>query len=324
MLSHTHTQKDTVPLAMDTAWPLIHKHTVNCAKGVGMCVSLKHGLVIVSDSGSKQLHMYSLEKGLLVRSIGSAGSGKGQFRLSYGGMCVSPDGDSILVADCLNHRVQEVSIFDGSWVRYIGKDYVDGPEFVDCNTDVIAVSEHCHRISVLFWGDGRLRAGFNSNTYGTDPDLLFYPHGIRLLANGSGLVVADKSNHRLCVFTLNGKLVKTVGRRRRKSVFSFPCDVLECPADGSFIVANYYGSTLTKLSQDGLEAEVFGTKRDGINRFIWPTALATLPDGGLVVREDQGMYVQVFYGVQLRREWVAACVVISRQIGTMVGEEKIS
>ena len=66
------------------------------------------------------LHMHSLEDGSLVRRIGSKGSGKGQFNFNMGGLCVSPDGDSVLVAECYNNRVQEVRVVDGSWVRFVG------------------------------------------------------------------------------------------------------------------------------------------------------------------------------------------------------------
>jgi hypothetical protein len=121
-----------------------------------MCVSLKHGLIIVSDvSGGYQLHMHSLLDGSLLRSIGSKGRGEGQFSCFYGGLCVSPDGDSVLVAECYNKRVQQVKIADGSWVRFVGVGVLEEPDYVDCNTDVIAVSETAlHRISVFSWADG--------------------------------------------------------------------------------------------------------------------------------------------------------------------------
>jgi hypothetical protein len=164
-----------------------------------MCVAVQHGLFAVSDSEADQLHMYSLVDGTLVRSVGSKGNGKGQFSFYLGGLCVSPDGDSVLVAeDMYNRRVQEVRIMDGSWVRFIGIGVLKKPEYVDCNADVIAVSESSnHRISVLSWMDGSVRARFGS--FGSGPGQLFSPRGVRLLADGSGVVVVDMNNHRLCV-----------------------------------------------------------------------------------------------------------------------------
>jgi hypothetical protein len=99
-------------------WSPIHSHSAVCAIGDGMCVSLKHGLIVISEHDGFRgfrLHMHSLLDGSLVRSIGRKGSGKGRFMFSCGGLCVSPDGDSVLVAERYNDRVQQVKIADGSW-----------------------------------------------------------------------------------------------------------------------------------------------------------------------------------------------------------------
>jgi DNA-binding beta-propeller fold protein YncE len=264
-----------------------------CARGLGMCVAVKHGLVIVSDSSTwGALHMHSLADGSLVRRVGSKGSGREQFNFDCGGLCVSPDGDSVLVAESGNNRVQQVRIVDGSWVRFIGEGVLKEPQFVDCNADVIAVSEDCHRISVLSWADGSVRAQFGSR--GSGPGQLNWPCGVRLLADGRGLVVADKENHRLCVFTLSGEFVATVGSRQQG--LSLPYDVLECASDGSFIVASFSSHKLVKLSRDGAKVGVYGKFGDSNGEFIYPTALAALPDGGMVVREWEGARFQVFGG----------------------------
>ncbi len=80
----------------------------------------------------------------------------------------------------------------------------------------------------------------------------------------------------------------------------WPYDVLECASDDSFIVVNFkFGSNnLIKTSRrDGTILEVYGTKGDRRNgEFYGPTALAALPDGGLVVRERDGARFQVFDG----------------------------
>jgi tripartite motif-containing protein 71 len=273
-----------------------------------MCVSLKHGLVIVVDDSTMQLHMHSLADGSLVRRVGSKGSGKGQFNSYWCGLCVSPDGDSVLVAEAHNNRVQQVRIVDGSWVRFVGEGVLKYPQFVDCNADVIAVSEPgCYRISVLSWADGSVRAQFGSE--GSGRGQLDWPRGVRLLADGSGLVVADNNNHRLCVFTLSGEFVAEVGSREQG--LNGPFDVLECASDGSFIVANR-GHDLVKLSRDGAKVEVYGKKGDGNGEFTDPTALAALPDGGMVVREWHGARFQVFKGLVVRFEWITACAMFAR------------
>ncbi len=152
-------------------WLPIHSHSAECANGYSMCVSLKHALIVVTECaafGGSHLYMHSLLDGSLVRSIGSKGRGKGQLMFHFGGLCVSPDGDSVLVAERFNNRVQQVKIADGSWVRFVGVGVLQCPDYVDCNTDVIAVSETClHCISVFSWADGTVLAQFCS--YGSRP-----------------------------------------------------------------------------------------------------------------------------------------------------------
>jgi hypothetical protein len=247
--------------------------------------------------------MYSLIDGTLIRSTGSKGSGKGQFDFRNGGLCVSPDGDSVLVAEFHNRRVQEVRIVDGSWVRFIGIGVLKKPEYVDCNADVIAVSETTkNRISVLSWADGSVRARFGSD--GSGPDQMRYPKCVRLLADGSGVVVADYWNHRLCVFTVSGEFVAAVGSRDQG--LNFPHDVLECATDGSFIATNW-GHSLVKLSQAGVQTGVFGKEGDGNGEFNFPSALAALSNDGCLVVDSGNRRVQYLAHLQAKTIWMRAC-----------------
>ncbi len=278
-----------------------------------MCVTPKHELIIIADSINMRLRMYSLTDGSLVRTIGGRGRGKGRFNFCRGGLCVSPDGDSVLVAESDNGRVQQVRIADGAWVRFVGEGVLKSPEFVDCNADVIAVSGDCHRISVLSWADGSVRAQFGSR--GSGLGQLHFSRGVRLLADGSGVVVADCNNNRLCVFALSGEFVAVVGSREQG--LSYPYDVLECASDGSFIVANYNGNNLVKfyngnnlvkLSRDGSDIEVYGKKGGGNGEFNGPTALAAFSSGAILVRHCDGSRCSVIRDQCHRLEWIGACV----------------
>jgi hypothetical protein len=293
---------------MGTALSVQRSHVYGHTCGIGMCVAPKHGLVIVSNYSNQQLHMHSLADGSLVRRVGSKGMGKGQFSFGYGGLCVSPDGDSVLVAEFHNDRVQQVRIVDGVWVRFVGEGVLQHPQFVDCNANVIAVSEWCwHRITVLSWADGGVRAQFGS--MGSDPGQLNSPAGVRLLADGSGLVVADCANHRLCVFTLSGEFVAAGGSREQG--VHFPLDVLECASDGSFVVANYSSDNLIKISGDGVNLGVPVKRSIGNGGFYQPTTLAASPDGGMVVRDYNGSRLSFIFDQRHRLEWIALCVSVA-------------
>jgi hypothetical protein len=298
------------------------------SEGYGICVALKHGVIIVANNETKQLHMHSLADGSLLRSIGVRGRGKGQFDFWWNGLCVSPDGDSVLVAEKSNHRVQQVRIVDGAWVRFVGEGVLIRPGFVDCNADVIAVSEpSCHRISVLSWADGSVRAQFGSQ--GSGPGQLNLPCGIRLLADGSGLVVADMCNDRLCVFTLTSKQNKRLftccawTRRPRDSDqarvtmvgskeegLCCPHNVLECASDGSFIVTNSgLRRELIKLTRDGPEVWAFGERRAGDNPYLpRHVALAALPGGAMLVRDCYDSRCLFIRDQRHRLEWIGVCV----------------
>ena len=220
---------------------------------------------------------------------------------------MSRDGDSVLVAEHHNGVVQEIRIADGSWVRFVGEDTLDRPDYVDCNADVIVVSETmCHRISVFSWADGSLLAQFGSEDSG--PGQLCYPHGIRLLSDGSGLVITDVANDRLCVFSVNGEFVTAV--RSDKGALSVPIDVLQCGADGGFLVGSYRTHSLTAVGRDGVIAGTYdGHGDDGVDGIDEPRALATLSDGGLIVRgHADGTRLFVFKGLSLRLAWIAVCV----------------
>jgi hypothetical protein len=168
---------------------------------------------------------------------------------------------------------------------------------------MIAVSESSNdRISVLSWADGSVRAQFGCQ--GSGPGLLGYPRGIRLLADGSGVVVADYSSNRLCVFALSGELVAVVGNEEQG--LYCPFDVLECATDGSFIAANL-NHKLIKLSRDGVMVEMFGKPGGGDGEFTHPTALAALPNGGCLVVDLGNWRVQYLARLHARLAWMRAC-----------------
>jgi DNA-binding beta-propeller fold protein YncE len=291
-------------------WPPVHSHSAACAKGYGMCVSLKHGLIVISEyemDGGFRLHLHSLLDGSLVRSIGRNGRGKGQFKFHYGGLCVSPDGDSVLVAERYNKRVQQVKIADGSWVRFVGVGVLKYPDYVDCNTDVIAVSGTMrHRISVFSWADGSVLAQFGRK--GSGPGELRYPGGPRLLRDSNELVVADTSNNRLCLLTTTGEFVSAFASKHRD--LSGPLDVIAYGADDGFMAANTSTIRLTHVSRADAVMDVFGGNVASAILIDDPYALAALPEGGLVVRTLERLHV--FNGPNIRLTWITACAVLAR------------
>ena len=239
-------------------------------------VDAVRGVVVVSTfCGDSKLYVYSLADGSLVRSFGGKGTGKGQFDWYFGGLCTTPRG-TLLVADSYNNRVQEVSLDDGSWVRFVGEGVLQEPNYVHCSESVIAVSEtREHRLTLLSWMDGSLLARFGGE--GSTDGRLKAPRGLRLLASGGGVVVADKENNRLCIFSTTGAFLRSLPAGRD------PCDVAECDGGTSFVVANAGAvHTLSKVSSaagtaGGVQVVPFGKEGSKNCQFNWPVAVATIP-----------------------------------------------
>jgi DNA-binding beta-propeller fold protein YncE len=274
-----------------------------------MCVAVKQGVVIVTKKKTLQLHMYSLVDGALVRSV----HGRGFTYGTYEAVCVTPDGDSVLVIELNTNRVTEMRVSDGAWTRYVGRGILMEPQNVDCNANVIVVSEACHRISVFGWIDGCARAQFSSYGYGAAQ--VEYPMGLRLLADGAGVVVADSGNDRLCLFRLSGEFVTTLGSYEQGILL--PTDVLECASSNEFIVANrHYLNKLVKLSQDGTITEQYHHTGNDDNARFRPSTLASLPNGGCAVHDYDSGRVHLLMDNCARVAWMRACAVYAPRTWT--------
>ena len=279
-------------------WPPVFARKAPCVSGHGMALDAARGLVVVSPFiADYKLYVYSLADGSLVRSFGGQGSGKGQLNWSVGGLCMTPRG-TLLVAESSNNRLQEVKIdevglFGGRHVRFVGEGLLEEPNYVTCSESVIAVSESSqHRVTLLSWVDGSLLARFGSK--GSGDGQLDWPRGLRLLSDGSGVVVADQWNHRLCIFTATGAFVRSLPTGKH----SF--DVVEVDGGASFVVANHIEHTLCKVSGASGAVTPFGGRGSGNGQFNGPVALAVVPRGGsddgveLVVLEAENGRFQVF------------------------------
>lgn len=278
-----------------------------CGYGYGICVSLKHGLVVVSDFHAMQLYVYSLVDGTLVRIIGGKNAhGESQFIFSMCGLCITPGGDTVLVPEYHRDRLQEVRVVgaEDHFLRFIGEGTLDKPQFVDCNDKVIVVAEWCHRISVLSWITGCLVAHIGRED---SPKTPLLPYGLRLLDNGNELVVVDCGTDQLCVFRLSGELVHVMDAKAQATA---PQDILQC--SGGFIVsyiASQSGMLLVRMSRDGAVVEVHGAIHDVVLNFHYREFMSALPDGGLVVRETGCARYSVFLGLDLRVAWMQLCCV---------------
>jgi DNA-binding beta-propeller fold protein YncE len=150
-----------------------------------------------------------------------------------------------------------------------------------------------YRGSGAVWGAVRVIGGGFGDP-GTGDGQLHVPYGLRFSRDGSAICVADYWNGRASVFRVgDGEFVRNIAVG-----LGHPIDVEE--VEGGWLVACKRSNTVAFLGDgDGGggwpslgKAGGGAGSRDG--EFDWPTALAVLPDLGLVVRERRNERLQVF------------------------------
>ena len=301
---------------MDVAFPLRFDRKMACVPAGGIAVHSTRQLVVVAGRHDVTLHCYSLISGEEVSVIGRGrGAGDMQFNWYYGGLCVTPGG-TLLVADFFNNRVPEVDLdTHGRFVRVFGKgDGAPGikrPQFVDCNGVHVAVSEEeDNRIGVLSYANGSLVGRLGGAIHNSSTLLV---RGVTLLADGSGVAVADCNNH--CVVLLS--LVGNVRGVLRHDGLAHPVGVVQCAAaDGDLAaVVTCLGAagSRTRLMKIGLHSGVLESvdkAGGGDGQFSNALNIAALPGGGLVVLDylPDASHLHLFTSMALRMRWVLLAV----------------
>ena len=261
-----------------------------------------YGLAISPDSahmvashGNATLSVYSLPGGEHIRTFGSCGTGKGQFKVSAK-LCFSAAGN-ILVADNGNKRVQEVTL-TGGHVRFIGVGVIDDEIWgIAANAELIVVGKYfCtsnNRVMMFDAVTGALVMAFGD--YGNAPgQLMRFCSGIRFSPDSRHIVVAESKGFcfggRLSMFTLAGEFVKCIGEGELKATgdveFADEGDLIVC--DNSDNVIRVYaadnGSTLLRH---------WTVEMDVDNDMDRPLALAMGGDQLYVLCQDSD-YLRVF------------------------------
>ena len=148
-------------------------------------VAVHQGEVFVADNGNHRVAVFS-QDGELIRTIGSHGTGPGQFRYPTG-VAISPDGE-LYVSECGNGRVQVLTP-QGAYIRVFGKGQLSSQHKLLFSADkhVLVADQRNHRVAV-FNQDGALVSS------------------LPCAQNPLGLAVDKKEN--LLVACLTGKCVQ--------------------------------------------------------------------------------------------------------------------
>ncbi len=128
-----------------------------------------------------------------IRSVGTSGSGPGQFNYPHG---IAVDGEgNVLVADNDNHRIQQFTA-EGQFVTSVRKLTFNHSNNKDSQ----------HRVTVL---NSDLSFFSLFGEYGSGKGQLDYIYPCDVVCDSTGKVcVADHDSHRIQVFTAEGKSSK--------------------------------------------------------------------------------------------------------------------
>ena len=301
---------------VDVAFPLRLDRKAACVEGFAVTVHLARQLVIIAGYSDRKLHCYSLSDGV-ERSVVGCGPGAGdmQFNWSYGGVCVTPRG-TLLVADCYNNRVPEVDLdVIDHFVRVFGQGdgapVVHGPEYVDCNGVHVAVTERTpFGVCILSYADGSLVGRAGSDACGHSL------YGIKLLTDGSGVVVVDRWQRHVVLLSLAGNVLGSAPLVVQSHAdLRSPIGIVQCAApDGDVaVVVTCHGAASgnTRLMKIGFRSGVLESvdmAGSGDGQFYFVYDIASLPGSGLVALEFDARRFQVFTSLALRMCWIRLAV----------------
>ena len=173
-------------------------------------------LMIVSEYGGRCITVLDRE-GKKIKSFGSLGSGRGQFKYPTGIAVTSSR--TILVGDSGNHRIQELTM-EGECIACIGEEgngplqfqYPRGITINKTTGQVFVVDSGNHRIQVL---NPDLTFSYTFGSNGSGQGQFVYPRDVTLDSKGF-VYVADRSNHRIQKFTPEGRFVDMFGTKGSK------------------------------------------------------------------------------------------------------------
>ena len=238
-----------------------------------------NGLITVADVKRHCVLIYDKE-GTFVRKLGCNGSNPGQFNIPSGVTYLNDD--EILVADQLNHRIQQFNVQTGNFVKSFGKCGTGECEFcspesvcVDDEGRVVVADFNNSRIQVLT-KDGKPVFKFGDNC----PEELGEPTGC--IYHKNMFIVSDLLNNSLKLFDSSGKFLYKIGAKgEADGQLSYPWG----------LCIEKYGNRQNLLVCDGDNGRIQQFTVEGcftgktVTGLQDPTYIATTPDGRILVSD---------------------------------------
>jgi DNA-binding beta-propeller fold protein YncE len=223
--------------------------------------------LVTAEHHGHCIKISNIRTGALVCKFGKNGIGEEQFKFPTG-VAVTSDSSLVVVADCINHRVQVLRLVVGA----------DG------------TSAHLEFVRSL--GSGQ----------GSDEGQLNKPYGVALLQSNGGqqetVLVTEENNHRVSQFALDGTFVGIFAGTGKvgsgDGEFDLSLGIAVFGSSGEVAIAEFNNHCVQIFDSEGNYKRQFGTEgEEDDDQFFSPAGLASDAHGNLLVVDDTNR-LQVF------------------------------
>ena len=252
----------------------------------GIAVNSK-GVIAVADSKGHCILIFD-EKGKFVRKLGCHGNNDGQFHLPVDVTFLNDD--EILVADEGNHRIQQLNVQTGNFVKCFGKKVTRGGEFK--NPTSVCIRSEGHFVVVAEYVNSRVQV----LTMDGEPVLKFGDSGSEKLDRPTGCVcrenkfiVTDNRNNCVKVFDCSGKVLYKFGEKgNADGQFDMPVGLC-IDKYGNVLVCDGWNNRIQQFSLEG----AFTGKTSANVKLQCPWGVATMPDDRVLISDYYGKEVYI-------------------------------
>ena len=250
----------------------------------------KKGEIIIAEYDAHCISVYS-QAGEKLRSLGSPGSGQGQF-IGPRGVAVDDD-DNIIITDTLNNRIQKFTA-DGKFITSVGSkgkkplqfDYPTGIAIHPISKRVYVSESNNHRVQILN-PDQTSHSMFGS--LGSGKGQFIRSRGLAFDNEQNVYVGEDRDNTRIQVFTVKGAHLRWLGDTK----MSYPHDV-GIDSNDTIYVCDTCNHRICIFDSNGTLLHSFGTKGKLPGQFNQPHGLAVDKNGLIYVSDYNNGRVQIF------------------------------
>ena len=234
----------------------------------------KEGNMVVTHQQGHCVYVFDKE-GNCLRKTGGKEENSGQFQYPYG-VSVLNDNE-ILIADCFNHRIQQLNIKTGTVVKTFGKRGAGKGE-LQHPTDVCLDDEG--RIVVAECSNNRIQVismeGETHSIFGdSGPGKLNHPFGCVSFKNIT--FVSERDSHCVKAFDQSGTFLYKFGKQgNQDGQFNRP-HLMHVDSSNNLLVCDKGNNRVQQFSLDGR----FTGKSTAVLRE--PIGIATAPDGSILV-----------------------------------------